>query len=382
MDMSPSMWRADPLRPKLPLVFETLNSVPSRSGGVGACAEFLLAGYAEIVRDERRGFGFLDTWQGERHWGRDFPAYRFLYDLPSQAHDEAIVHFVSAFRSGFRNSGRMLERCRKTHCFATHHDFIDLDFPSLFSAGELRIRRDAYRALRDYCGVVTPSRGVADRLVAEFEVPANRIRVIPHGNDRHSGLEPNLGRRYDFRYVLAVGKIYPHKNWGRLFAACAGAAKAFRDNGLRLVFLSSDLAQQAGRLNEIRAKLGLDDVLEFHGYASNREMEALFRHADGFVFPSLAEGFGIPLFEAQALGLPVCVSDLPVFRELLALADYSAETFDPLSVRDMASALDRFLNGIGAGAPRPAPFVRSWRQVASEHLEFFDAVVGANEAAQ
>lgn len=76
----------------------------------------------------------------------------------------------------------------------------------------------------------------------------------------------------------------------------------------------------------------------------------------------------MPAFEAQALGAPICLSDLPVFREVMSIGDYPSTWFDPFSKDLMVEALRVFLSRIDE--PRPRPFLRTWRTVAREHLEF------------
>ena len=77
------------------------------------------------------------------------------------------------------------------------------------------------------------------------------------------------------------------------------------------------------------------------------ELRWLYGHASLFVFPSLDEGFGLPLVEARSLGTPAVVSDIPVFRELALAEDY----FDPESVDDIASTLARANGRRSAAAP-------------------------------
>jgi glycosyltransferase involved in cell wall biosynthesis len=349
-------------------LFDTLDATPLRSGGVGAVVAELLPAYIAVAAERDIKFGFVDNRDGERGWCANFSPYRYFYDLPC-ADNEVTFHMVSAFRCGFRNARVDLDRFRPRQVIATHHDFIDLDYPWLFEERELRLRKDAYRSFARYDGLVAPSRSVADRLLGEFGIPASKIAVIAHGNDQHLAADAGDQGADAARFILFVGKLWPHKNWERLLAACAAVGDDFLRAEAKLLFVSPDYAAKREVLEQARGALALSGIVEFRGYAAPADIALLFRTAGGLICPSLIEGFGMPVFEALAFGLPVCVSDIPTFRELLAMAGQEATFFDPLSVDSMAVAIRRFLTRIGGA--RAAPFVRGWRTVALEYLDFF-----------
>ena len=351
-----------------PLVLETLNSIPRHSGGVGVYAEKLLQAYVHEAPGFNAPFGFLDTWSGEKNWGRNFQRYRYFYGLPPRHGGEIILHVVSAFRSPRRNLSRELRGVNRFRIVATHHDFIDLDYPWLFDQSELRARIDAYREFSNYFGIVVPSRGVGARLVAEYCVAPNRIAVIPHGNSQHLEVAPDPSATPEGRYILYTGKLYPHKNWRRMLSACAALIEDFRRAEVTLALVSSDAEAKSTELKEALDEGGLGGIVQVLPYATNAQLASLFARCSGYVFPSLAEGFGMPAFEAQALGAPICLSDLPVFREVMSIGDYPSTWFDPFSKDLMVEALRGFLSRIDE--PRPRPFLRTWRTVAREHLEF------------
>ncbi len=81
--------------------------------------------------------------------------------------------------------------------------------------------------------------------------------------------------------------------------------------------------------------------IHFLGHVTDDELRWLYENCDLFVFPSLGEGYGLPLLEANTLGAPAIASDIPVFRELKLATEY----FDPRSVDEMAAAI---LRGLGS----------------------------------
>jgi glycosyltransferase involved in cell wall biosynthesis len=354
-------------------MFDTLGMTPCSSGGVGSMARYLLPAYICAAHERKMKFGFLDNWEGARNWCASFQEYSYFYDLPLH-YDEVAFHLVSAFRCAFRNSRSDIDRFRCRKVIVTHHDFIDLDYPWLFGQRELRLRKDAYRSFARYDGIVAPSRGVADRLRADFGIPISKIAVIAHGNDQF--LSHSVATDSDVsngRFILFVGKLYPHKNWERLLAACSAAREHLLRADTKLLFLTADYEAKRDVLEELNRSLELSGIVEFRGFASEDELAMLFRTASGFICPSLIEGFGMPLFEAQAFGVPLCVSDIPVFRDVLAISGRQAMLFDPRCVDSISQAISQFVTG--KNEERPEPFIRSWKTVALEYSEFLEQVL-------
>ena len=180
-------------------------------------------------------------------------------------------------------------------------------------AHRLWFRRDVLRAR----AVVAISQGTSDRLVAHLSRAADAI-VLPAVSDRfhprpRSEVAACLARHgIDGPYILGVGTQEPRKNLHALVDAYA----ALRGRGAvaqRLV-----LAGGKGWHNRaLRAALDRHAGLPIHsvGYVAEDELPLLYAGADVFVFPSLYEGFGIPLLEARACGARIVASDIPELRE-------------------------------------------------------------------
>ena len=115
-------------------------------------------------------------------------------------------------------------------------------------------------------------------------------------------------------YLLAVGHFEPRKNYGRLLHAFRQLREARPE--LSLVIVGND----GGTLPEVRVTIdaaGLAAVVQLRQNVTDDELRIIYRHARLVLFPSVYEGFGIPILEAMATGRPLVVSDLPVFRELI-----------------------------------------------------------------
>lgn len=136
-------------------------------------------------------------------------------------------------------------------------------------------------------------------------------------------------------YLIAVGHISPHKNIPRLLAAYRALHGRYPDLP-PLVLIGGSAA---GLLTAGDIASGL---IRSTGYVPQTHLPALMRGARFLVFPSLFEGFGLPALEAQAVGTPALVADLPVFHETL---HDTALFFDPYSVESIASTLETALTG-------------------------------------
>lgn len=140
-------------------------------------------------------------------------------------------------------------------------------------------------------------------------------------------------------YILAVGNFYPHKNLTRLVLAVRRLTSGHRYPNLKLI-LAGPKDFFYSRMKKSLKELELLGRVQFVLHPSDRELAGLYRQAECLVFPSLAEGFGLPGLEALALGCPVACSDIPVFREIYQNAPVY---FSPEDIAGIASALDRVL---------------------------------------
>lgn len=178
--------------------------------------------------------------------------------------------------------------------------------------------------------------GVAPQCVAVVHEAADE-RYRPQRLDAVADVRGRLG--LPERYVLYVGMNKPHKNLERLVQAWAGLPGA-RDGSEHLVIAGRSDPRYPGA-RSLASQLGLADSVIFSGDVAEADLPALYSGATLFVFPSLYEGFGLPVLEAMACGAPVVCSSTPA---LLEVAGDAALTFDPLEVVAQTAALDRALS--------------------------------------
>src|SRR5262249_12986370 len=149
-----------------------------------------------------------------------------------------------------------------------------------------------------------------------YNLPEQRVVVIPHGvNEEFFKLDRTKpDRSKQERYVLCVSTLHPHKNLGRLIRAYE---RSNRDFGLTLAGMRGFAAEGLERLV---SELKLNDRVRITGWIAREEVLKLYANALAFVYPSSFEGFGMPVLEAMAAGIPTACADIPPLREVAAEA--------------------------------------------------------------
>jgi glycosyltransferase involved in cell wall biosynthesis len=259
-------------------------------------------------------------------------------------------------------------------------DLIYLRFPEAHPGiRDLGMRALVPAAARRSHRVIAISRSTADDLVGELGLDRSKIDVVPLGLGsvrRAPGLDPASTRARlrlgDRRVLLSLSAKRPHKN----LAALIGALGRIPPERRPVLVLPGYPTWHEAELRERARPLG-DDV-RFVSWLAEDELEGLWRVTDAFVFPSLYEGFGLPVLEAMARGVPVACSDRSSLPEV---AGDAALLFDPDSEVAIAAAVVRLLDDTElAGRLRAAGWARvaefSWERVARETLAVYERALG------
>jgi glycosyltransferase involved in cell wall biosynthesis len=264
----------------------------------------------------------------------------------------------------------------------TVHDLIYLVFPEAhggFRARGMRILvplgvRRAHRVTAD-------SMSTRDDLVERLGVPAERIDVVPLGVGSArvpATPEPELRRRLalgDRRVALSVSAKRAHKNLVRLLEAQALLPRGERP----LLVLPGYATEHEAELRERARTLEIEHDVRLEGWLPAADLEGLYGIAELFVFPSLYEGFGLPVLEAMAREVPVASSDRSA---LVEVAGDAALLFDPESPRAIADAMQALLadpdeadRRRAAGRAQAARF--TWAATARGMLAAYDRAAAA-----
>jgi glycosyltransferase involved in cell wall biosynthesis len=231
--------------------------------------------------------------------------------------------------------------------------------------------------------VIAISRAGARDVVKHLRVRADRVDVVYPGFEPQGGVVPTpegeLRARLGLpsgRLVMTVGHKRPHKNFLRLVRAMALVRERVPD---AVLALPGNPTPYEHALRVEAARLGLDGAVAFPGFVDAADLEGLYATARCFAFPSLNEGFGLPVLDAQARGVPVACSRAASLPEA---GGPGARYFDPLDERDMAEAITAVLTDRGlaqrlvaAGRAHQAAF--TWERSAQGTLATYERALAA-----
>jgi glycosyltransferase involved in cell wall biosynthesis len=229
------------------------------------------------------------------------------------------------------------------------------ELPEFFGRAELAYRKAVYgRTIRRSRFVIAISEHARSTLIERYGLAPERVRAIPLAVD-HDAFAPGDAVSGD-RYLFYPARPWPHKNHARLFAAFT-RVRARRPE-LRLVLTGE------GNYGP------LPPGVEARGRVSRDELVRLYQDAAALVFPSLYEGFGLPVLEAMACGCPVACSNVTSLPEV---AGDAARLFDPRDVDDIATALEDVLDHAEPWAARGLARARAftWDACARAHDEVY-----------
>lgn len=224
----------------------------------------------------------------------------------------------------------------------TVHDLIYDRFPDAFPAPsrwglKLLVPLGARRAQR----VMVPSSSARDEVVRGLGVDPARVDVVPNGLGRREGTPPTpeaeLRERWhlgDAPVVVTVAAALPHKNLDRLLRAFSGL------EGEPVLVVAGHAGRQTERLRSLAGELGVGERVRLTGWLSDPDLEGVYALAACFAYPSLHEGFGMPVLEAMRRGVAVTCSDATSLPEV---AGEAALLFDPEDEEAIAGALRALL---------------------------------------
>ena len=299
-------------------------------------------------------------------------AEQSLLPLSLMRADLALIHFPHY----------NLPLIKPGHFVVTVHDLFPFQFPEIHSGplprgvNQMLMRNAVRRAER----IITPSRATALAVKQAFPRSADRVLAIPEAADDRfsSGRNPDAEAAWQMRlgirppYVFYLGQWKAYKNLPLLLEAFARVRRTHPS--CQLVIAGDD-----PRHPEVRQRAaGLPEgSVVLPGRLPESAVPDLYRGAAVVVLPSRAEGFGLPVIEAMACGVPVVCSDLPVLREI---ADEVAVFCDPNDPDAFADAIGAILDTTGVGSRRQLGIERArsftWERAAQQTVAAYEMALG------
>ena len=267
----------------------------------------------------------------------------------------------------------------------TIHDIIHLLYPQYLPnrAAHLYARVMIRRALKRADRIITVSHNSKRDLVDYFDVDSARIEVIYNGVSSrfHSAIPKEERLRVAARhglpspYLLFLGGDRPHKNARNVVRAFAEARH--RAGLPHALVLAGPLPRNSGRVEALISALDLERSIRRTGIVDDGDMPGLFAGADAFLYPTLYEGFGLPVVEAMACGVPVLTSSTSALQEV---AGGHALLVDPMDVDAIAAGIVTLSTDAGKrgelrklGLSRAADF--SWNKAADATLGVYASIL-------
>ena len=312
---------------------------------------------ARVLPVLRRGAGAIERLAVEQ-----LTLPRLLRRLPYD-----VAHFAD-YRCPLRTPARAI---------ITIHDLAMFRYPETLTARQRWLKQTFTRAsVRRAAHIIVPSASTKNDLVEWLGVPPAAITIVPHGVSSPEPQSLSVRAAHPRPYFLFVGTLEPRKNLVRVVQALRLLYDRVPDTDADLVvvgrpgWLYGEIFQEVERLH-------LGTRVLFLGYVSDEDRLAWYRGAIGFCFPTLYEGFGLPILEAMAAGCPVITANRGAAAEV---AEGAALLVDPTDVDAICQALQQVLADMDlrerlqrSGMERAALY--TWGRTAQETRDVYERVL-------
>ena len=304
------------------IALDATYRVDAQPSGIAVYSREILSGLAAGHPNDQ----FVDCYRVKQWRQTSRPELRNVSRRP-------LLPLVATFRADvFHALNQRVDRRPAKRVVSTFHDLFVMTGEYSSSEFRKRFSEQARRAAAHSDFIIAVSEFTAGQVEELLGVDRSLIRVIYHGVRKRVGFEgPHSGRRK--KIVLFVGALQLRKNVSRLVKAFEHLAADWR-----LVLAGAPTGYGAEQILDDVARSPCRDRIEVAGYLPQRELDQLYACASIFAFPSLDEGFGMPVLDAMAAGIPVVTSNRSALKEI---ADDAALLVDPLRFDELGWALER-----------------------------------------
>jgi glycosyltransferase involved in cell wall biosynthesis len=325
-------------------------------------------GYPKVINRVKRDAGFF-YWTENR--------LRLKHDLDRLSPGMHVFHSTEPYSLAPWLRKRMAT-------VATCHDLIPVILRGAYMGIKNRIYYQwARKAYREVSAVIAISHAVKESLVDYFDIPPEKITVVYHGVEQRFFADPGVKSPFtEHPYFFFAGGSDPRKRLKLILNAYADICEDIPEH---LVLCGSRTWIQKMDLLRVIKKHDLETRVHFLKHVADRELIALYRGATAFLFPSLYEGFGLPVLEAQAAGCPVITSRLSALPEVAREAAVYLEGTDKdtnstqlsAAMRDLSSDSQKREELRKRGLANAASF--TWEKTAADTLDVYQKVLNQSE---
>ena len=361
-----------------------LNPKHGERAGVGHYSYFLVKSLLALDQKNEYVLFFDYRFQNTKEFKqsnvtiRTFPFSQYKRFLPFSYSHLLITAYLNREKLDLYHSpANVIPYTYSRPAIVTVHDLAIYKHPEWFPRGQkfsvsILVPRSLSRARR----IIAVSEATKKDIVKVFGIPAEKIQVIHEGvvQEKNYVLKAKLQEKYSIPgdYLLYVGTLEARKNIPKLVVAFAQLAKEKRFSKYTLV-LAGHRGWKSDEVFNAINKLKLGNRAAYLNYVPHEDKIGLIRNASVFVFPTLYEGFGLPVLEALSLGVPVISSNVASIPEVTGDA---ALLINPNSETALAEAMRKMLNSTQlrqrysqAGVEQAKKF--SWRKCAEETLKVY-----------
>lgn len=364
--------------------------------GIGSYLRGLLGGFNTVLKASGTNIDFTFLF---------FPPLSENVSLPGNYYLEPFPHRIYSLKEQLYFPVRKLSDCEILHyphynaplrwerkLLVNFHDLNHLLYPQWLSTplhhwyAKYFFTKSSARADR----IIVPTEFIRQQVIKYLKVPEERLTVIPYApneyfsvtNEKNNSVDSTVFSKYNLpeSYLLTVGIHKPHKNYLFLLKALVRLWQMGKDDVPPLVMVGFSLDKKTRHLQRFIADYKIEKKVKVLGMVPEADLPSIYRGASALIFPSLYEGFGLPVLEAMKSGIPVVASDIPAVREV---AQDAVLYFDPKNIDSLVAAVLKITNDsalrhrlIECGLKRQSYF--SWRNIAQQTLQIYQQLTEKN----
>lgn len=262
------------------------------------------------------------------------------------------------------------------------HEF----FPEYFAKKTLKeIRENTEKTLKSADGIITISNYSKNTIIEKYGVDENAIKVTYLNSDscfdeeKDSERQAELKQKIGMDYIFYPANTWPHKNHINLLKAYKILKEKYHSE-LKLVF-TGDSKQKKKEIEDFIISNGLENDILYLGYLPQRDIPYIFANATIMAFPSIFEGFGIPLVEAMKAGVAIACSKCGSIPEVVGDAAVYFDAHNPQDIADKLYELesDGGLREYLIDKGKAVSLKYSWKECANDTIDYLKYVYNKNK---